>query len=175
MPSINLNTGSIVITGFNPNAIVSKRLVSAQMWNTVKKTFRQFHDDVEKQPVTWYRSSGGLDIHYSDKNTETYKEIHLEGLIEYNFRRSWPIDSVTPVGTIDGEHCRLILNKTYLEELGYINADGYFAFDPGADKFKISGKMYKALGNSDVSQNSTSTLFATIILKREEQTSPINL
>lgn len=146
--------------------------VKPAVWDRIKTIFRNFHEDVEKMPVIWYRSKGGLDLHYGDKPLEAFTTINLTGLIEYNFRRSWPINTPTPSGTIDGEHCRLILNKAYLSELGYIDAKGYFAFNPNADRFEIEGKRYKSLGDSSASQNAKETLLTTLILKRESEISP---
>lgn len=147
-------------------------LVKDGTWDRVRSIFRSFHDDIEKQEVTWVRSTGALDENYGDKEDELYTNIKLYGLVEYNFRRSWPINNSTPTGTIDGEHCRLIINKQYLNEQGYINADGYFVGNLNADKFIIAGKSYKSLGDSEASQNSTTGLFMTLILKREESINP---
>jgi hypothetical protein len=143
-------------------------LVTATQWDMYKNLMRDAHETFAQKPIVWKRSRGGLDRYGEDNASERFTNINLKGLLQYNAFRTWPINRTSEQGEQDKENVMLILNKQYLQELGYINANGNFAFDPAADRFVFDGRVHKALGDTDTSQDDNEGLWTSIILKREE-------
>ncbi len=142
--------------------------VNPNTWQRYKNTINAFHDDANQQVIVWHKSQGGLDRFGEDNLTERFLDINLLGLIQYNYFRSWPMTKTTETGELDEQNSMLIFNRKYLEDLGYLNLEGYFAFDPAADRFTIEGKVYKASGDTPLSQASDEPLLVMIVVQREE-------
>ena len=58
----------------------------------------------------------------------------------------------------------LLLSKDYLEKAGYLDDSGYFIFDSANDRFILEGKLYKASGDTGMSQAKDKPLVFMIIL-----------
>jgi len=95
-------------------------------------------------------------------------DVTLNCLIAYNIFRVWPMSKETVGGQLDAENIVLILNKKYLEDAGYLNSDGFFAMDPGMDRFIHRGLEYRASGETEVAQAGDQALMFYIVLAREE-------
>jgi hypothetical protein len=143
-------------------------LIGADTWEHYKSIIRDAKDTFDQAIITWIRSKGGLDYHGEDNATERFDEIGINGLMIFNSFRTWPITRFTETGATDQENVVLQLNRRYLDELGYLTADGDFAFNPTADRFKYLGKVYKAAGDTPISQAPDDPLHFYIILQREE-------
>jgi hypothetical protein len=113
------------------------------------------------------RSKSGLDLHGED-NPDGYDSIDLLALLNYNYLRSWPITVKTETGDLDRQSVQVLFNRQYLDELGYINADGYFQYDPAHDYFIIDGLRHIAMGDTMASQAGDTDILFTIILKRDD-------
>lgn len=136
-------------------------------WDKYKRAVNQFADQADQAELLWERSLGSIDRYMEDHSTERFEKITLEVLVQYNYFRSWPITKNTETGSLDNESILVYLNKDRLNTLGYLNAEGYFDFDPDADRFTIEGKRYKAQGDTSVSQAGDIPLHTIIILQRE--------
>lgn len=117
--------------------------------------------------VTWNRLVKKLNIH-GENDQPTFESVNIKALIEYNVFRIWPIDRFSPSGQMDGQHLCLIINKHYLNLNGWLNAEGNFDFNPGADYFVINGKRYHDAGFTEASQADSEGLLFYLILKRQE-------
>lgn len=143
------------------------KLVSTAEWNRYKRVMKDGHDTFSQATIVWHRSKGNLDYNGSDALEEKFEDIDLKCLIVFNQFRSWPLTQYTDSGVVDRESMVIQLNKEYLNELGYINADGYFKFDPAADRFLYQGQVYKDSGNTAMSQAYDDPLHFYIIVIRE--------
>lgn len=143
--------------------------ISNSQWNIYKNIINKAHDSFNQDTIIWRRHIRGFQRYGEDtKANENYNDITLKCLISYNVFRTWPITKETTGGDLDKENITLILNKKYLDDLGYLNADGFFEMTPGKDQFIHKGLEYQPSGETGVAQASTDALLFYIILARQE-------
>jgi len=143
--------------------------ISDAQWAIYKNIIDNAHNFFNQDIITWVRISHGLqrwgeDDVAIDKTFST----NLKCLINYNVYRSWPMSKESEGGVMDKESILVILNKEYLNGLGYINANGNFDFDPGKDYFLHQGQKLRASGETPAAQAKDNPLLVYIILKRME-------
>lgn len=144
-------------------------MLSTAQWQVYKNIINKAHDSFNQDSITWHRHIRGFQRYGEDtKVNEHYDDIILKGLVGYNIFRTWPMTKETTAGATDKENIVLMLNKKYLEDLGYLNSDGFFAMDPGKDKFTHREMAYRAAGETEVAQAGDDPLMFYIVLKREE-------
>lgn len=144
-------------------------MLSTAQWQVYKNIINKAQDSFNQDNITWHRHAWGFQRYGEDtKANENYTDIVLKCLVGYNVFRTWPMTRETTGGAIDKENIVLLLNKKYLEDLGYLNADGFFAMDPGKDKFTHRGIAYRAAGETEVAQAGDDPLLFYIVLKRED-------
>lgn len=143
-------------------------LVGQANWDKYREVMRDAHETFAKQEIKWLRSLGAIDIHGEDRATETFNEITLEVLMQYNAFRTWPVTRAMDGGEQDKENSAILMNRDYLIELGYITAAGNFDFNAANDRFIIEGIVHKAMGDTPTSQEHSDPLWVMIIVKREE-------
>lgn len=119
------------------------------------------------QEVTWLKTVNPINSYGEDQGAK-HIDLILTGLIAYNYFRSWPLNQPSRTGEVDKENCVLLLSKDYLEKAGYLDDNGYFIFDSANDRFILEGKLYKASGDTGMSQAKDKPLVLMIILQREE-------
>lgn len=137
-------------------------------WAQHTATINSHWAQAAQHPITWVRKISTRQKYGEDGNTKT-EEVPLLGLVQANAFRTWPSTLPSQTGELDKENAALIFSREYLEGLGYMNANGYFNFDPGHDRFIDEGKVYKAFGDIAMAQSSTQGILVMIIVKREEQ------
>jgi len=138
-------------------------------WQTYMDVIYEAWETNATEPVIWKRMEHKLDIHGEDTPTTiAYIDTPLVGLFQYNYFRSWPITQPTPSGEVDMENFVLLLSRKYLEDNGWLTANGNFNFNPGEDRFNIRGLIYKSAGDTQVAGAYTHPLLVFVILKREE-------
>ena len=141
--------------------------ISPAQWESYKATIRKAHDVFNQDTVTWARHSHGLQRYGEDsKSTKKTVNIELKCLMNYNVYRSWPMTGETTSGQIDNESVCIILNKEYLKELGYINANNNFDMDPGQDYFIHQGIKLRPAGETPAAQASDDPLLVYVIVRR---------
>lgn len=144
-------------------------MISTAQWQVYKNTINKAHDSFNQDSITWRRHSRGLQRYGEDtKANENYDNIVLKCLIAYNIFRTFPMTIETTSGALDAEHIVLMLNKKYLEDLGYLNNEDFFDMDPGKDEFFHRGIKYRAAGETEVAQAGDEPLMFYVVLKREE-------
>jgi hypothetical protein len=143
--------------------------ISAGVWATYKNIINSAHDMFNQDEIIWFKTRHNLQrFGEDDKSLKHYDQIPLKVLIGYNVYRSWPMTKETESGSIDKESILLIINKKYLNDLGYINANGNFDFSPGDDYFTHQGQKLRASGETPAAQANDEPLLVYIILKRME-------
>lgn len=135
-------------------------------WDRFKAIHRDFYDQVAGTEVIWKRLISNID-RWAEGETDTYEEITLKAIVAFNDFRTWPINMGTVSGTVDKENIYLLLNETYLDELGFLNDNRYFDFNPSLDRFMVNGQIFYPLGDTPVAQTFNSVGYFMIILSRE--------
>ena len=144
-------------------------MISTQQWNVYKNIINKAHLSFNQDTITWRRFIRSNKRYQEDNaSNETYTEIALEVLIQYNIFRTWPMSDEGQGGQLDQESIVLMLNKSYLNDLGYLNEHGFFAMDPGKDEFVHQGIKYRAAGETQIAQAGDDPLLFYIVLSREE-------
>ena len=144
-------------------------MISNGMWQVYKNLINKVHDDFNQDTITWKRFIRGKQRYGEDDiSHDNYTDINLLCLIAYNVFRTWPMTAKSVAGDLDKESIVVILNKKYLEDLGYLNTNSFFDMDPGKDKFIHHGLEYRASGETQVSQAKDEPLLFYIILSRQE-------
>jgi len=144
-------------------------MISPLQWQIYKNAINAAHDSFNQDVVIWHRFIGGFQRYgEDDQNNETFLDITLKTLVSYNVFRTWPITKETSAGSVDLESATLIFNKKYLEDLGYLNSDGFFAMDPGKDEFTLGGVRYRPSGETEVAQAGDDPLMFYVILIRKK-------
>lgn len=141
--------------------------IKPEQWEAYRNIINEWQEDAFQQDIIWEREVTTVDRYGEDENKRT-KRVTLKGLAQYNYYRSWPLNTITTAGELDKENLLLFLNIKWLGEQGYLNTQGQFDFQPDYDRFIINGIKYKAFGDSEVSQAHNKPLLTFIILKREE-------
>ena len=143
-------------------------LTSAQ-WQQYRDVIDRASESFNQDTITWRRFTRGMQRYGEDTaGVDDYDDIILNCLIAYNIFRLWPMSKETVGGQLDAENIVLILNKKYLEDLGYLNSDEFFVMDPGKDQFIHRGIEYRAGGETQVAQAGDKPLMFYIMLGREE-------
>jgi|SRR5882757_4846236 len=135
-------------------------------------SFRALHEtDVQdtffQQQIIWKRQRTRVDRFGEDNSSATVDSISLKCLLNYNFMRTWPISKTGEAGETDEQSIQIYFGKKYLRDLGYLDANDYFAYDPGYDRFVIDGMIMKPMGDSSVAQIQTNSLLVSVIVVRQ--------
>ncbi len=143
-------------------------LIGPANWDIYKAIMRDAQETFGKKEIVWRKSLGGVDPNGEDNAGETFTNITLEVILQYNAFRTWPVTRTMDMGEQDKENIAILMNYDYLRELGYINANNNFNFNPAADRFVFDGRVHKALGDTPTSQAGDEQTWMMIIVKREE-------
>jgi len=143
-------------------------LTSAQ-WQQYRNVVNQASESFNQDTIIWRRHTRGFQRYGEDTGgVDDYTNITLNCLIAYNIFRTWPMSKETVGGQLDDENIVLVLNKKYLEDLGYLNSDEFFEMDPGKDQFIHRGIEYRSGGETEVAQAGDKPLMFYIMLSRKE-------
>lgn len=143
------------------------KLISPNTWGNFRALINSAHDTFNTKEIVWKKALNKLD-RYGEDPTSITSSVTLKVLINYNYMRTWPITFTTDSGELDRQSLQLLINKDYLRGLGFINAEGYFNYNPDLDRFIIDGLVHKAFGDTPISQAYKDDLLFAIVVKREE-------
>lgn len=124
------------------------------------------HKSFDKRLIIWSKQTTKVNRFGEDTGPQ-FVDTPLLCLINYNYKRAWPVTQNTEAGEMDRESAQVYFNKDYLRSLGLINDNNYFDYDSGTDRFLLDGLVYSAQGDTAVAQLDNDDLFITVILKRE--------
>lgn len=134
-------------------------------WNVFRSAMRDAHATFSQKTIEWVRQEVRIDRYGEDMPNST-ETVLLQVLVDYNWRRTWPVTMATEMGDQDEQTCMIYFNKEYLSSLGYLNAEGYFLYNPDIDRFIIDGLTYKPFGDTAAAQMYTEDVHILIIVKR---------
>lgn len=142
-------------------------------WKRYKKVIDWFATQANQVTIIWHRFVPYLD-RFGENTGARFIDVELPVLVKYNHFRDWPIAKNTETGQVDEESCELYLNKQQLKDLGYLNSNGYFNFNPEMDRFTLNGIKYRAQGDTEAAQGGPEELLQLVILQRvpEESGTP---
>mgnify|MGYP000205080136 CR=1 FL=1 len=143
------------------------KLISKKSWDNFKNVINSASETFNQTVVIWKKSKGGLDRFMEDNENERFENIELNALAEYNKNRVWPTTFYTETGEIDRESEVLLFNINYLKNLGHINNNGNFTFEPSTDRIIHKGIIYKCSGITPLSQAADEDLLIQLILQKE--------
>lgn len=145
-------------------------MVKNHSWNRYKKIITDFLDlDAGRQTITWAKHVNQY-LDHAEDDSPRYYNISIEALCYYNAFRDWPINKATVPGELDDENLSILISKNYIEQIGYLNQEGYWNFNWSEDRFVINGLVYKPSGDTQVSQAKDEALVFLVILKRDRDT-----
>lgn len=123
--------------------------------------------DHARQKVTLRRSWVNPIPAWGEDTERIYEDVEIEGLLNYNSFRVWPINKATETGELDEMNMALLLSSKDLEARGLLNDKGYFEFDTAYDRFIFNGNVYMGKGDTELSQAHEQPLLFQILLRRE--------
>lgn len=145
-------------------------MVLNHSWNRYKKIITDFLDwDAGRQTITWAKHVNQY-LDHAEDDSPRYYNIPIKALCYYNAFRNWPINKATVSGELDDENLSILISKNYIEQIGYLNQEGYWNFNWSEDRFIINGIVYKPSGDTQVSQAKDEALVFLVILKRDRDT-----
>ncbi len=143
-------------------------LVGNTNWARFKTLIQEdAHDTFFQDTITWKRYIEGID-EFMENDVENFNNVDLKCLINYNDFKVWPVNYTTETGELDRQNTVLLFSLKYLNGLGYLNANGNFIYNQSADRFLVNGQIYKATGDTLVSQAKDEPLLLQINLSKEE-------
>lgn len=142
--------------------------ITDAQWSAYEKAINGAHDFFNQQTITWKKSGGGIDRNGEDNATETFTDIPIKALVNYNSFKTWASEMPSQVGELDKQTEVLLLNYKYLQDNNWINANGNFDYDPAADRFIHNGITYRSSGDTLICQAKDKPLLVQIVLQREE-------
>lgn len=134
-------------------------------WDAYKAAIQVANDNWFKQPITWVRQLANLN-EFSEDGTPLTSSISLECLVFYNEFRTWPVTDYTETGEIDKQTLTLYFHLKTLQDLGYLNGDGNWDFDPAVDYFILQGIELKCSGWTNLSQTTNEPTLVQLIMQR---------
>lgn len=144
-----------------------RKRITNGVWDRYKAIVNDFVEvDAGKQPLIWLKRFDHM-LSYGEDTGNNYEPYLLDGLIQYNYIRTWPSLKETVSGELDGINIVLYVTKRSLAENGHLTKDGYWDFDWAQDKFVINGKVYSPSGDTQVAQAHDEALLFFVVLKRE--------
>ena len=102
------------------------RYLNNKTWDRYKRIITEFIDfDAGRQDIIWAKKVNQF-LDHAEDSLPSYYEIHIEALCYYNSFRNWPINKATVSGELDDENLSILISKSYIERLGYLDEHGYW-------------------------------------------------
>lgn len=143
------------------------KLINDAQWERYERTINDAMETFANKEIIWRRFTKQVN-RFGEDPQETYSDITLKCLINYNYMRSWPITFTSDSGELDRQSMQVLFSKDYLKTSGYLTIDGSLDYDPAMDRFIIDGLVMKSFGDTPVSQSNNLDLMYSVIVKREE-------
>ena len=145
-------------------------LISDSTWARYNKLISDAAEEFGQAPIIWVRHKFSMPRFGEDDEADNSgsEEIQLLGLFSYNYFRQWKVTVATTSGEIDKSSEAIVFSTRYLNGLGYLNAEGWMDYKADLDRFIHKGIVYKARGDTPLSQGKDEDLLFMIVLQREE-------
>lgn len=138
-------------------------------WDKYKDIISRFmNQDAARQTIIWARHVNQMLSHGEDYIPKFFN-VEIEGLCNFNYFRSWPINVETVTGELDEENLSVLISRDYLQEHGYLDKNGYWKLNWSQDRFVIEGQIYKPFGDSNIAQAKDESVCFMVILRRDKE------
>lgn len=77
---------------------------------------------------------------YGEDTGTVYTPIQLEGLFQYNYIKTWPLEELSISGELNPGDTVLYISGRLLKENGFLNEYGYWDFNWSEDRFILMVK-----------------------------------
>ena len=134
-------------------------------WEEYKKLMSDAHNTFSQKVIKWQHQEVSIN-RYQEDPSNIKVETDLLVLLNYNYRRTWPINVSSESGEDDEQSLQIMINKEYLRANDLLDEHGNFSYDEVLDNFIIDGTKYKAFGDTAISQMRDDDIFITIVVKR---------
>lgn len=136
-------------------------------WDDFKSLMNDAHATFSGRMLIWLKFGIKINRYQEDiDNIPSPTPIELSVLLNYNYRRGWPINVNSASGEDDDQSIQVLINKDYLRQNNFLTVDGNLDYDAGTDYFLLDGVKYKAFGDTPASQMLDDDVFITIIIRR---------
>lgn len=144
-------------------------LVGTNAWNAYKALMDDAHDTFNQDIIIWRRYHSGLDYDGRDNEQDTFDEIVLKVLMDFNQYHKWPINETTLSGELERMNVFCYVNRKYLQSLNRLTPEGNFDYGNRLrDRFIYQGIIYKSFGETELSQAPDTPVHVALILQRQE-------
>lgn len=147
---------------------IGSPLISDSEWLEYKDTLTNAHATFNQKEIIWLHIPVTINRYSEDIPRVNQISTTLLVLLNYNFKRSWPLNIVSDSGENDQQSIQIMLNKEYLRQNNLLDSFGNFIYDEGRDLFIIDGTKYKPLGDSPAGQMNSDDVFFTIVVQRAQ-------
>lgn len=144
---------------------IGNALLSTQDWGDYKRLLSDAHEAFSQKQITWRKQNVTINRFQEDFPNQ-HTDTTLLVLINYNYRRSWPINVSSETGDDDEQVMQVLINKEYLRQGGLLDNYGAFNYNEVDDRFIVDGTVYKVFGDTAAAQMQSDDVYFTIILKR---------
>lgn len=134
-------------------------------WDEFKSLMDDAHATFSQKSVIWEKHQVFID-RFQEDSEEVVTTQELLVLLNYNYRRTWPLNITTESGEDDEQSIQMFINKEYLRVNNLLDVNGAFNYNEDYDRFIIDGTKYKAFGDTPASQMKSDDVFITVLLKR---------
>jgi hypothetical protein len=135
-------------------------------WKRYEQVLKTFFSEVGNHPIVWHKAVKTIS-RFREGDNMGFEDIPMRALVGYNAFRLWPTDRLDESGISDKNYCNIYLNRGYLADQGWLTPDGNFRFDPGLDRFTITGIKWKPAGDTPLAQSESLPQFFMIILVKD--------
>lgn len=140
-------------------------LLDSSEWEDYKSIMNDAHATFSQKKILWESFDVKINRYQEDIPGKT-STTELLVLLNYNYRRTWPINLASESGVDDEQSLQIMINKEYLRINNLLDENDNFIYNEVDDNFIIDGTKYKAFGDTPVSQMQDDDVFITIIVKR---------
>jgi hypothetical protein len=135
-------------------------------WANFMNVMDDAHATFNQKRITWLRQNTIINRFQEDQPKPT-DSVELKVLLNYNFKRSWPINVVSESGEEERQSIQVMINKRYLGTNSLLDENGNFIYNEDYDRFIIDGVKYKSLGDTSASAiDNNNDIFWTIVVRR---------
>lgn len=134
-------------------------------WDDYKSVLNDAHATFHQKVIIWRHKTVLINRYQEDTDSDMIN-TDLKVLLNYNYRRTWPITMPTDAGEDDEQSIQVLIIKEYLRANELLDTFGNFNYNQDFDRFIIDGTKYKAFGDTAAGQMKSDDVYITIVIKR---------
>lgn len=140
-------------------------LLSPAQWDKFNKAINLASDTFNNTSILWHRKVV-QPFNYGEESRQ-YSSIVLRCLVDYNDTMRVPFDKISASGKLSDTYIAVFFNNQHLKDVGFLDINGIFVFNPGEDYFEFDGDTWVDSGNTPASPSDIHSLHTIMILVRK--------